>query len=165
LDLCSLKTNRGLESRRAWNALTSGEIRSRILVLVTMKPFDNILFPVDFSLPCTAIAPYVKRIAEMFGARVTLAHVFDLGSSGGLELYVRPLPEVLADHHTAARNQLSAFLVQEFPMAEHSRIVLSGDVATRLIELARTRGFDLIIMPTHAGTFVVRSLVRQRRRC
>jgi nucleotide-binding universal stress UspA family protein len=118
-----------------------------------MKPFDNILFPVDFSLPCTAIAPYVKRAAEIFGAKVTLAHVFDLGSSGGLELYVRPLPEVLADHHTVARNQLSSFLVQEFPMAEHSRIVLSGDVATRLIELARTGGFDLIIMPTHASHF------------
>ncbi len=118
-----------------------------------MKPFENILFPVDFSPPCAAIAPYVKRAAEMFGAKVTLAHVFDLGSSVGLELYVRPLPEVLADHHTAARNQLSSFLVQEFPLAEHSRIVLSGEVATRLIELARTGGFDLIIMPTHAGHF------------
>ena len=84
-----------------------------------MKPFDNILFPVDFSLPCTAIAPYVKLAADMFGAKVTLAHVFDLGSSGGLELYLRPLPEVLADHHIGARNQLSSFLGQEFSLAEH----------------------------------------------
>jgi hypothetical protein len=67
------------------------------------------VFPVDFPLPCTAIAPYVKRASDMFGAKVTLAHVFDLGSSGGLELYLRPLPEVLADHHIGARNQLSSF--------------------------------------------------------
>jgi hypothetical protein len=98
-----------------------------------MKPFDIILFPVDFSLPCTAIAPYVKRAADMFGAKVTLAHVFDLGSSGGIELYVWPLPGVLADHHIAARNQLSSFLGQEFPLAEHPRIVLSFSLASRRV--------------------------------
>ena len=118
-----------------------------------MKPFDNILFPVDFSLPCTAIAPYVKRASDIFGATVTLAHVFDLGSSSGLELYVRPFPEVLADHHTAARNKLNSYLTQEFPLTGHRRIVVSGDVATHLVELARTGGFDLIIMPTHSGRF------------
>jgi hypothetical protein len=50
LDLCSLKTNRGLESRRAWNALTFAEPRSRIIELVAMKPFDNTLFPWTIAL-------------------------------------------------------------------------------------------------------------------
>jgi hypothetical protein len=38
---------------------------------------ENILFPVDFSLPCAAIAAYVKMTAVICGARVTLVHVFD----------------------------------------------------------------------------------------
>jgi len=35
----------------------------------------NILFPVDFSPVCAAMAAYVKRAADMFGAQVTLLHV------------------------------------------------------------------------------------------
>jgi len=31
--------------------------------------------------------------------------------------------------------------------------LLSGDAATQITQLARTNGFDLIIMPTHAGFF------------
>jgi len=32
---------------------------------------ENILFPVDFSLSCAAMAAYVKRAAVICGARVT----------------------------------------------------------------------------------------------
>jgi nucleotide-binding universal stress UspA family protein len=53
---------------------------------------ENILFPVDFSSSCVAIATYVKRAAAMFDARVTLVYVCDLASNNGFELYVRPPP-------------------------------------------------------------------------
>jgi Universal stress protein family len=33
------------------------------------------------------------------------------------------------------------------------RILLSGDVATEIAQFARTGGFHLIVMPTHAGSF------------
>jgi hypothetical protein len=45
-----------------------------------MTTIQDILFPVDFSPSCVAMAPYVKRAAAIFGARVTLVHVFDLYS-------------------------------------------------------------------------------------
>ena len=41
----------------------------------------------------------------------------------------------------------------EFPVEECPRVLLSGDAARRIVDLARTNGFDLIIMPTHAGFF------------
>ena len=44
---------------------------------------ENILFPVDFSPPCAAIAAYVQRAALICGARVTLIHVFDLTGHNG----------------------------------------------------------------------------------
>lgn len=34
----------------------------------------KILFPVDFSPPCLAMAAYVQRAAKLFGAEVTLLH-------------------------------------------------------------------------------------------
>jgi hypothetical protein len=52
---------------------------------------QKILFPVDFSPSCVAMAPFVRKAALMFLARVTLLHVVELASSG-FELVVRPLP-------------------------------------------------------------------------
>lgn len=114
---------------------------------------EQILFPVDFSPSCAAMAPYVKRAASMFGARVTLVHVFDLTSHNGFELYVRPLSEIAEEHQELAREELDSFLASDLPVAGCPRILSSGDVATEIAQLARTGGFDLIVMPTHAGSF------------
>jgi len=113
----------------------------------------NILFPVDFSPSCAAMAAYVKRAAAICGARVTLVHVFDLTGHNGFELYVRPLPEIAEEHRDLARERLDSFLASEFPVGECPRILLSGDVAKEIANFARTHGFDLIVMPTHAGSF------------
>ena len=56
-----------------------------------MSTIQNILFPVDFAASCVAMAPYVKRAAAIFRARVTLVHVFDLYDRHAVKLYVRPL--------------------------------------------------------------------------
>jgi hypothetical protein len=59
---------------------------------------ENILFPVDFSPPCAAIAAYVKRAALICGARVTLNSRIRSHRSQRFELYVRPLPEIADEH-------------------------------------------------------------------
>ena len=118
-----------------------------------MTTIQNILFPVDFSASCVAMAPYVKRAAAIFGAKVTLVHVFDLYSHDAFQLYVRPLSEVAEEQQSLAQDKLDSFLKAEFPLADCPRILLSGDAATQITQLARTNGFDLIIMPTHAGFF------------
>ncbi len=89
----------------------------------------------------------------MFGAKVTLVHVFDLYSHDAFQLYVRPLSEVAEEQQNLAREKLDSFLKSEFPLAEGSRILLSGDAAKQIVQLARKDKFDLIIMPTHAGFF------------
>jgi nucleotide-binding universal stress UspA family protein len=99
------------------------------------------------------MAAYVKRAAAIFGARVTLVHVYDVYSHDGFQLYVRPLSEVAEEQQNLARDKLDAFLKSEFPIGERPRILLSGDAATQIAQLARTDKFDLIIMPTHAGLF------------
>jgi nucleotide-binding universal stress UspA family protein len=114
----------------------------------------NILFPVDFSPSCVAMAPFVKRGALMFGAKVTLAYVVEPFSlSSGFELMVRSSPEVEQDRENAARAKLNRFLKSEFPLRESPRRLWVGDPATRIAEAAREHPFDVIVMPTHAGVF------------
>ena len=117
-----------------------------------MRPITNILFPVNFSSSCIAMTPYVKKAAALFGARVSLIHVFDPGSHSGFELYVRRPAEIAEEHLGIARDRLHAFLEAELPVSVHPRILVAGDAAVKIAEVAKT-GFDLIIMPTHAGTF------------
>ena len=117
-----------------------------------MALIANILFPVDFSHSCCAMGAYVKRVAAIFGARVSMIHVFDCASHNGLELYVRARDEIAQEHEVLARQRLDSFLQFEFPVSRYPRILVSGDVASQIALNARD-GFDLIIMPTHAGAF------------
>jgi nucleotide-binding universal stress UspA family protein len=117
-----------------------------------MATIHNILFPVDFSPSCVAMASFVKKGAEMFSAKVTLLHVLELSSSG-FELVVWPPPEVEENHKEVARAKLDSFLESEFPPRESARLLVVGDAATRIAQVARERGIDLIVMPTHAGVF------------
>src|SRR5260370_34102134 len=92
-----------------------------------MTTLQNILFPVDFSPSCVAMAPFVKRAASIFGARVTLVHVFDVYRHDAVQLYVRPLSEVAEEQQNIARDNFDSFLKVEFPLMECPRILLSGD--------------------------------------
>jgi nucleotide-binding universal stress UspA family protein len=118
-----------------------------------MAMIESILFPVDFSPSCVAMAPYVKRAASLFGAQVSLLYVVDLGGYNGFELYVRPPSEVSDEHRAIGRQKLEAFLAEEFPLEEHPRILAAGDAATQIALEAKDAPFDLIVMPTHAGFF------------
>jgi nucleotide-binding universal stress UspA family protein len=57
-----------------------------------MSMLENILFPVDFSPSCVAMAAFVKRSAALFGAKVSMMYVVDPASHSGFELYLRQLP-------------------------------------------------------------------------
>jgi nucleotide-binding universal stress UspA family protein len=118
-----------------------------------MPSIASILYPVDFSPSCIAMAPYVKRAAALLEARVSLVHVVDPTGYNGLQLYVRPISEVSEEHLAIGRDRLDSFLTAEFPVAQFPRILTSGDAATEIARVAREDRFDLIIMPTHSGIF------------
>jgi nucleotide-binding universal stress UspA family protein len=114
---------------------------------------QKILFPVDFSPSCVAMAAYVKRAAAIFGAEVSILHVYNPASETGLELYTRPPSEVTEDHWNVARSKMEVFLQKELPEKESPRILLEGDAATEIAKASRNSKFDLIMMPTHARRF------------
>lgn len=115
-------------------------------------PVTNILFPIDFSPSCIAMAAYVKRAAAIFSAKVSLIYVFDPASYSGFELILRRTQEIAEEHEEVARERINSFLADEFPPADCPRIIVAGDASAEIARAARN-GFDLIIMPTHAGTF------------
>ena len=118
-----------------------------------MSIITSILYPVDFSPSCIAMAAYVKRAAALLGARVSLVHVVDPTGYNGMQLYLRPISEVLEEQLEIGRQRLDSFLAAEFPVAQCTRILASGDASTEIARVAREDRFDLIIMPTHSGVF------------
>lgn len=98
------------------------------------------------------MAPFVRRVASLFSAQVTLLHVVE-PSPSGFELAVRSLKEVEADLKELARAKLQSFLTSEFPAETTSRVLVVGEAALRIAHLVREQEFDLIAMPTHAGQF------------
>jgi nucleotide-binding universal stress UspA family protein len=151
---CSLSGNR----RRCWEPRWGGPRPAETGTEVSIQNhaiamIEKILFPVDFSPSCAAMAPYVKRAATMFGAQVSMVHVCDLASHNGFELLVRVPLEIAEEHQRIAEERLKSFLEAEFPPAASARILRSGEAAAEIAEVARTGGFDLIVMPTHAGRF------------
>ena len=110
----------------------------------------NVLFPIDFSPSCIAPVPFVKSAAALLDPRVTLLHVCDLTSSNGFELHVRSPQEIAQEHWSIARCKIDSFLESEFPPASCPRILHYGDTAEQIVAAS---GFDLVIMPTHAGRF------------
>jgi hypothetical protein len=73
-----------------------------------MGLITNILFPVDFSSSCIAMAFYVKRAAALSGAGVSLIHVFEPASYSGFELYLRRPPRLQKNTKTSLNIQKSS---------------------------------------------------------
>jgi hypothetical protein len=91
----------------------------------------HILFPVDFSQSSIAMSPYVKGAASLFGASVSLIHVFNPSSHSGLELYLRPPADIAHDHLEIARDRLASLLKVEFPSSHIQEFSKPGSLRDR----------------------------------
>jgi len=109
-----------------------------------MFPPKKILFPVDFSERCTAAARMAETFTGHFQAELTLLHV------------VEPLTynDVPVDIDALGERQLSGYLVEELKQFDVNRVLAHGDPASQILECAKARNIDLIVLPTHGyGTF------------
>lgn len=116
-----------------------------------MLPFRKILFPVDFSERCRAIAPIVAQTVDKFGAELYLLHAVD-----PIPMVMSPIePSITAampDFAELRRYQterLHGFQREFFPGAKPTVIVEVGDAATLVRQFIRHQGVDLVMLPTH----------------
>lgn len=123
-----------------------------------MLAITHILFPFDFSAQAQLAAPFVRTIAERFGARVTLFGAAPPGWD------IAPMGTVVAaggDTEVLKRelqSRLDQALIDELAGIAVERIAEAGDPALRIVDVADARGVDLIMMPTH-GLGLFRSLL------
>lgn len=112
-----------------------------------MLPFRQILFPVDFSDPCRAMAPQVMQMATAFNCPVTLLHCYQLPIAFYGEL--APLDLIIpADVRGAQESMLRQFAADHLPGLAHQQLVVEGDTAEEIHKYVQHNGTDLIMMPT-----------------
>jgi nucleotide-binding universal stress UspA family protein len=129
--------------------------------------FQKILVPLDGAEPASPVLRYVEELARCTGAQIILLHVPVYGyevrddtpsiygyapliSAEQRHAAVRPAIQYLSQ----IRRQLAA---QGF---EVCCTVQDGPIAETILQVARERGADLIVMATHARSGLSRALFR-----
>jgi len=58
-----------------------------------MPPYKKVLFPLDYSLPCEAVLPYVREMAQRPGSELTILQCLPLWCTRPAEaMTTRPTP-------------------------------------------------------------------------
>ena len=114
-----------------------------------MLAIKHILFPIDFSERCCGAAPFVRAMAQRFGARVTLMSVVSpLWQAASRDIsgsLVVDMDEFKGDLEA----RLNHAFVNEFAGLAVDRVAEIGDPAEAITCYAHSQGADLIMMPTH----------------
>ena len=126
-----------------------------------MLPFRHVLYAVDYSEPCRAIAPYVCDMLHRFSADLNLVHAYAptaaaVLASNEYELAEPDFPErVRADE----RGRLHEFAEELFP-GQHAEIIVElGDPGCVIHKVAQQQEADLILLATHGYGSVRRFLL------
>jgi nucleotide-binding universal stress UspA family protein len=116
-----------------------------------MGSLSRILLPVDFSERSVAAAHYAKGLAEHCGSELLLLHVLTPPQYefGALQIAGSMIEELYRGRARQAASELDGFLAAELAGVHVERVVLEGDPAGRIVEYARERSADIIMMPTH----------------
>jgi nucleotide-binding universal stress UspA family protein len=110
---------------------------------------DHILFPIDFSEQSRNLNGQVEWLANRFGSRVTLLHVFEIPSSWYGD-YEAPLVNTEALNAIADAEKRRLFEYQiNVPEARVERILAEGEAAWHILDWAKNHEVDLIVMGTH----------------
>ena len=116
--------------------------------------FTNILVPTDFSGPSDAALEYARVLAAKFGATLHLLHVLEMsfvaGPLVGPFIDERPAVQARLFEDASIRLEHRARTANaEFPVRSE---IVGGTGARAIVDYARERGMDLIVMGTHGRT-------------
>jgi nucleotide-binding universal stress UspA family protein len=127
------------------------------------QTLSRILVPTDFSASSDAALEYGKMLTQRLGASLHLLHVLeepDIAGAWGSEFYVAELPRM----REAAQREAEERLNEIFKGAERGGLQLSteivdGRTARMIVDVARRRQIDLIVMGTHGRSGVAHLLL------
>jgi len=111
--------------------------------------FHSILFPVDFSERCRAVAPFINAVVKRDQAFLTLAHFAGENMMWGGTAEAPCSPEMIVPFLIEeAQDSLERLASECFPGVQAKIVVEEGDPGSCLVDLARASDVDLIMMPT-----------------
>jgi nucleotide-binding universal stress UspA family protein len=115
----------------------------------------KILFPTDFSTAGQAALEMATSLARDRGAKLLIAHVEEPPMAyGGGELYYG----IEQPNRDDLRRMLAEVLPTD-PAVGYEHRLMVGSPATAIVHLAEKEGVDMIVMPTHGRTGVLRLLM------
>ncbi len=119
-----------------------------------MKPFKQILVPIDFSPVAREAIGVAADLAQRYEASLTLVHVYEPIAyslpDGAVLLNAQQLSTLITEIDNLL---LSAKRDAEAAGAKKVEVVqLQGFAATEICVLAETKAMDLIVMGTHGRT-------------
>ena len=111
---------------------------------------NTILAPVDFS-DCSRCAVHeALRLARSFKAKLILLYVAETVPAGA-DLGASHLPQVESELREMGRKQLARLRRKEIPdQVTVALVVRAGRPEVEILDEARSRGADLIVMATHS---------------
>lgn len=113
-----------------------------------MLPFRKILFPVDYSDACRAIAPRVHDAVTHFSPQLTLVHAY---GPEGLSFIDLPLasPDLPRQVREFEQLRLRDFAQEVFPGLRAECFVELGEAGGVIRGVLERQGADLVMLPTH----------------
>jgi nucleotide-binding universal stress UspA family protein len=106
----------------------------------------HILLPTDFGESSASAESLAVDLASTFGAKLTLLHVWSVPTPGYAEALSWPIDGIEAPARDALE-RAHANLKQKHP--ETDAILTAGIAWDRIIELAKERGVDMMVIGTH----------------
>jgi nucleotide-binding universal stress UspA family protein len=120
-----------------------------------MLPIKSILHPTDFSAQAENAYQLACALARDYAAKLVLLHVKVLPTAAYGEFWTLP------SEAEESLEELSARLRQKRPHAPRSvdYVIVEGEPATEIVNLAKDRDCDVIVMGTHGRTGLGRLLM------
>ena len=121
-----------------------------------MLDIQKILLPVDFPIASLDVIHQAAALACHFHSKIVILHVLTASSHAasmpghGRELAGRDLlPSILRE----AQEQLDTSLEPELDGLDIRCVLVEGDPARRIVQMAGEEEADLIMMPSHGSAF------------
>ena len=114
---------------------------------------QHFLVPIDFSAYAEQALDYAIALAQKLQARVTLLHVIQPPLVAGADMGAWPSPAFLQDLEAAIMSDLEGYLARVTAAGLAGEIaVVHGVPFQEILDTAKARQVDLIIMGTHGRT-------------
>lgn len=113
--------------------------------------FRKILFPTDFSEGSAVAVPYVRDLAEKYGARVYVLHVlYDVAKASGWYVPTIDMEKFYTELRKSAEEEIGKFVSKNLGgLGEVETAVVTGMPSDKIISFVEENGMDLVVMGTH----------------